>query len=208
VGGGSAKSDKRTPAADVDVIPDPIEAFVSSAPPNDPKYKAEWKRWHNLLYGHYSQPKRLRTEGDGSTFVDYEAWLGEDGIHPVRCIDPQTGVGTWVSDNWRALPTCWARHPDAVARRLADGMACSIWHRLYGERVDLDHCAGCRTPMISQPFGLPDGTVVHVDPDFECLKLYGRRWRQTAADALAKLGIIVDGDPEAPDAPSGLDVPY
>jgi hypothetical protein len=157
---------------------------------NDPICRPEWVRWFDLIVRHYSEPRRLRLDGDGSAFVHYDTRLGDDGVQPVRCIDPQTGVSTWVSDDWDALPTCWGKLPTDTARRLAEGRAVTLWHEHYGARNNPAICAGCNEPMSGIPFGLPTGEAVHSDPDFTCLKLYGRRWRQAAADALAQFGCL------------------
>jgi len=158
----------------------PADPF-SDLPPNDPRYRAEWLRWFNLLTRHYSELGQLRTEGEWVGHLYEKDW---DGV-------------TW-----------WFHHPSCLALQLSHGRACCLWHERYGARIDPSICAGCGTEIDGQPFGLPDGCAVHADDGFTCLKLYGTRWRHAAADALAALGIAIDGEPAAPDAPPGMELPY
>ena len=59
-------------------------------------------------------------------------------------------------------------------------------HRLCGERVSPELCAGCLQAIDpAQAVGLDDGCVVHL----ACVARYGRRWRKAASAALAALGL-------------------
>jgi hypothetical protein len=59
-------------------------------------------------------------------------------------------------------------------------------HRLCGERVPSELCAGCLQAVDStQALTLDDGCRVHL----ACVARYGRRWREAATAALSALGL-------------------
>jgi hypothetical protein len=72
------------------------------------------------------------------------------------------------------------------AERLAwDELECR-WHRVCGDRVSRDQCAGCLRPIDAvEALDLDDGCRVHL----ACVTRYGKRWRETAAEGLATLGL-------------------
>jgi hypothetical protein len=45
---------------------------------------------------------------------------------------------------------------------------------------------------------LPDGAMVHADPDFACLQVYGESWRQAATLGLIGLGLNPPAGSERP----------
>jgi hypothetical protein len=74
----------------------------------------------------------------------------------------------------------------AEAERLAWEEIECLRHRLFGERVSRDLCAGCLQPIApAQALALDHGCRVHL----ACVSRYGRRWREAAATALAALGL-------------------
>jgi hypothetical protein len=74
----------------------------------------------------------------------------------------------------------------AEAERLAWEDLQHCRHRLCGERISPDLCAGCRQPIDpARALTLDDGCAVHLG----CVTRYGRRWREAAAAALAALGL-------------------
>jgi hypothetical protein len=76
------------------------------------------------------------------------------------------------------------------AERLAWGETEGRWHRIHGERVPRDLCAGCRRPIGSaHGLELSDGNRVHFDSENACLIRHGERWRAAATQALTALGI-------------------
>jgi len=78
------------------------------------------------------------------------------------------------------------RYSRGDAERLAwEELECH-WHRLCGERVPRNLCAGCLRPIdTGEALDLDDGCRVHL----ACVTRYGRRWREAAARALATLGL-------------------
>jgi hypothetical protein len=80
-------------------------------------------------------------------------------------------------------------HPRLKAERLAWSELQSKWHIEHGARVDPALCAGCGRPIGErQKLALPDGTAVHLDT-FDCLVMYGKRWRGAADTALIEMGL-------------------
>ena len=64
------------------------------------------------------------------------------------------------------------------------------WHRLNGSRTPPSICAGCRQVLGGRGvMALLDGAMVHADPDFACLRVYGESWRQAATLGLIGLGL-------------------
>jgi hypothetical protein len=89
------------------------------------------------------------------------------------------------------------RRTRAEALSLAYGELLNEWHRRHGQRCPPSHCAGCDVPIeVGAVLALPDGAAVHGEP-LDCLVSYGQRWRQVAADGLARLGIMPPLESEA-----------
>ena len=66
----------------------------------------------------------------------------------------------------------------------------SRWHLINGKAADARYCAGCGNVTTNHAtMHLPDGAVVHSDPEHKCLRAYGDKWRGTAEAALAEIGI-------------------
>ena len=84
-----------------------------------------------------------------------------------------------------------AGYPRPMAERLAFNETVDRWHRLFGARPDPARCAGCGELVSGREvLQLPGGARVHVDSEYVCLIEYGRRWRRSAIEALAALGLI------------------
>jgi hypothetical protein len=85
--------------------------------------------------------------------------------------------------HWRAL------HPEDEATQLAWRELQDRWHKLHGERVRPDLCAGCRRPIgHAELLHLGDGNRVHLD-NLNCVIRHGERWRRAATRALVELGL-------------------
>ena len=86
-----------------------------------------------------------------------------------------------------------------MAEALAYGEAINRWHLLQGQHPDTALCAGCGELLSgAEVLKLPDGVRVHVDDDWLCLRVYGRRWRAEAIKGLAELGIMPPDGPGNP----------
>ncbi len=86
-----------------------------------------------------------------------------------------------------------------MAEALAYGEAINRWHFLNSPRTDPAHCTGCGELLSgSEVLKLPDGSRVHVDDEWQCLRAFGRRWRVEAVKGLADIGIMPPDDPGNP----------
>jgi hypothetical protein len=79
---------------------------------------------------------------------------------------------------------------DSPARWAWEGVA-AVWHRDHGDHPPPQICAGCGQPISGSPAMpvIPDNSRVHVDDAYNCLILYGEKWRTAAAVALARYGV-------------------
>ena len=99
------------------------------------------------------------------------------------------------ADIMRVLATDWHRlYAEAIAelgtRERAWNRTALAWYIQHGTPTPEDLCAGCGKPL-DRAAALdlwPHGERVHVR-DYECVVLYGRRWRASVAAALASYGI-------------------
>ena len=81
-------------------------------------------------------------------------------------------------------------YPRAMAEALAYGEAVNRWHLLHRQRTDPALCAGCGELLSGvEALKLPDDVRIHVDDDWQCLRVYGRRWKAEAIKGLAELGM-------------------
>jgi hypothetical protein len=103
---------------------------------------------------------------------------------------------SWGPDDWQAYiaarAEAWERAttcPRAEAERLAWNAALTRWHLLHGRRAPSWQCAGCGKAISGgEALALPDGTRVHIST-FDCLTMYGHRWRGEATAALLAMGL-------------------
>ena len=76
------------------------------------------------------------------------------------------------------------------AERLAFNDLVIEWHRLHGEQVPRDLCAGCRRPLAgAEAIDMIDGSRIHIADGYDCLIRYGERWRRAATAGLRVLGL-------------------
>ena len=69
------------------------------------------------------------------------------------------------------------------------------WHLINGKAPDARYCAGCGNVTANHAtMHLPDGAVVHSDPEHKCLRAYGDKWRGTAEAALGEFGLEKSGN--------------
>src|SRR5712691_8698193 len=99
------------------------------------------------------------------------------------------GPSDWHARHREALSYWVALHPADEAARLAWGELECRWHRLHGEQVPEWQCAGCGEPIGGlAALDLGNGGRVHFDR-LDCVIRYGQRWRGTATQALAAMGL-------------------
>lgn len=85
----------------------------------------------------------------------------------------------------------------AEAKRLAWAELQNRWHRLHGERVPRDLCAGCRRLLGgAEALDLIDGNRVHIADGYDCLIRHGERWRGMATAALLSMGLAQPAESE------------
>ncbi len=116
-------------------------------------------------------------------------------VHSAYSAD--SGNSTWDAQDWRdffeeraAIRQYDGHYSQADAERLAFHECVCRWHLINGKAPDTRYCAGCGNVTDNRPtMQLPDGAVVHDDPEHDCLRAYGDKWRGTAEAALAEIGI-------------------
>jgi hypothetical protein len=105
-------------------------------------------------------------------------------------------IPDWRARHLEALAYWSAFHPASEAARLAWGEVENHWHLQHGECVPHWQCAGCHEPIGGRAaLTLADGNRAHLDK-FDCLLLFGERWRREATAGLQALGL---------DPPTGRD---
>jgi hypothetical protein len=111
--------------------------------------------------------------------------------------DGVTGQETDDTTDWRDLYEQRAAHWSLEGRRSraeAEALAWAElenrWHRMRGERVPPDICAGCRRRIgAAGALVLSDGNRAHIDDAGECVTRHGERWRVAASRALIAMGL-------------------
>jgi hypothetical protein len=112
----------------------------------------------------------------------------------VELIEALADATEWPARHREALTHWRALQPEHEAGRLAWGELQDRWHKLHGERVAPNLCAGCRRPIGDcETLDLGDGNHVHLD-DLNCLLQHGERWRRAATRALVELGLQPPAD--------------
>jgi hypothetical protein len=110
---------------------------------------------------------------------------------------PEPERARWGAADWRAFYDERAaireydgQRPRPEAERLAWGETLGEWHKANGSPPPSWQCAGCGEPIGGAPaMTLPDAARVHDVAGYGCLIAYGKRWRATAAKALAEMGV-------------------
>lgn len=113
--------------------------------------------------------------------------------------EPGPGANTQAWRDWYeercAIREYVGEYPRAMAEAMAYGEAVNRWHLLNSQHTDPALCTGCDELLSgSEALSLPDGARVHIDDDWQCLRVYGRRWRAEAIKALAELDITPPDD--------------
>jgi hypothetical protein len=107
-------------------------------------------------------------------------------VDVIRALADATG---WPARHREAFAYWRALHPEHEATHLAWGELQGRWHKLHGERVLPDLCAGCRRPLGNvELLHLGDGNRVHLD-NLNCVIRHGERWRRAATRALVAIGL-------------------
>jgi hypothetical protein len=107
-------------------------------------------------------------------------------VEVIQALADATG---WPARHREALAQWRALHPEHEATHLAWGELQGRWHKLHGERVLPDLCAGCRRPLGNAGLlHLGDGNRVHLD-NLNCVIRHGERWRRAATRALVAMGL-------------------
>ena len=109
--------------------------------------------------------------------------------------DPGPGADAQIWRDWygerAAIREHDAHYTRAEAERLAFNECVCRWHLINGKAPDTRYCAGCGNVTDNRKtMQLPDGAVVHSDPEHKCLRAYGDKWRGTAKAALAAFGLV------------------
>ena len=114
---------------------------------------------------------------------------------------PEPGPGAEVQlwHDWYEERCAIREYEGGYARDMAEAVAYrearNRWHLLHGQKPDLARCAGCGELLSGrETLALPDGARVHVDDEWFCLRICGKRWRAEAVKGLADIGIMPPDD--------------
>lgn len=149
------------------------------------------------------QANLLLSIENGQLFVEFDgepsaSLLADLRAHKHEIIGLLTPASSPDVKNWRAFYEERAAHRQfdgrysrAQAEALAWAELENRWHMQHGERVDRQHCAGCRGRFTDDDpvLDLIDRNRVHHDDDHACLIWYGTHWRAAATRALTTLGL-------------------
>jgi hypothetical protein len=123
-------------------------------------------------------------------------------IAPIGPLVPPQAVGNPPKDV-AGDPDGWRRryHNEVDELAIRDGITlavalCRAYSRLVAEwhlrhaLPDPAHCAGCGELLAgAEVHKFETREIVHLDPDLDCWRRYGERWRAAAVSGLTEIGL-------------------